>query len=217
MDSEQPPSENPMSPGDDNDGRESGTVWQRLREHLEQTCSGQSESIGEQQLAQRLTDRARALRQRMERPQVEGTQQTFVAFNKQHERYGIALNEVAAVETLEHFTPVPNAPAYIRGVIPWRGSILSLVDLGRLFGKPESGIADLRACIIIDTDGRRLAVVAHEVEEIISVSNEELVPLPDLPGDMAPEWVVGVHDQNRLILRMSEIVKAVGQRLHGVT
>ena len=198
-----------VPPGEDKAG---STVWQQLREQLEQTKSAQSGTVSKQELAQRLADRAQILRQRMVRPQAGGMRQAILTFNKLHERYGILLNEVAAVETLEHFTPVPNAAGFIRGVIPWRGSILSLVDLGVFFGKPESGIADMRACVIVEVAGRKIAVVAHEVEEIISVREEDLAPVPDLPGEIAPEWIIGVHDENRLILRMSEIVKAAGNQ-----
>jgi len=147
----------------------------------------------------------------MARP-ATGPQVTFLAFNKQRERYGILLDEVAAVESLDHFTPVPNAPAYIRGVTPWRGAILSLLDLGRLFGRSESGIADLRACVIVEAAGRRLAVVAHEVEEILSVPTSELTAIPELPNEIAPEWVVGLHDENRLILKMAAITEGIANK-----
>jgi purine-binding chemotaxis protein CheW len=173
---------------------------------LNSVGSGAKDSQG---LAERLAARAKVLRQRMERPGTQGSRITFLAFNKQQERYGILLDDVAAVEALEHFTPVPNAASFIRGVTPWRGSILSLIDLGRLFGRRESGIADLRACVIVESAGRRLAVVAFEVEEIFSVPPSELAIAPDLPGEIALEWVIGIHDENRLILRMSEVMKGI--------
>lgn len=185
----------------------SSDVWQRLREHLEALGSAKPGVTDPKGLAQRLANRAKTLRQRMERPRAEGTQLTFLAFNKQQERYGIPLDDVIAVEALEHFTPVPNAPSFIRGVTPWRGSILSLLDLGRFFGRPESGIADLRGCVVVEAANRRVAVVAHEVEEIISMLETELAAAPDLPGEMAPDWVLGVHDENRLILKMNAILQ----------
>lgn len=160
-------------------------------------------------LAKRLSGRAKALRQRIQRPQIEAASQSYLAFNKKQERYAIPLDEIAAVERLEHFTTLPSAVGFILGVTPWRGSILSLVDLGRLFGRPESGIADLRVCIVVETGSGRLAIVAHEVEEIIRVQGSELAPPPDLPTEIAPEWVIGVHDENRLILRMSEVAKGI--------
>jgi purine-binding chemotaxis protein CheW len=183
------------------------SVWVRLREQMERLDSARPAETDPQGLADRLAARAKQLRQRMERPRAEETRVTFLAFSKQKERYGIPLEEVAAVESLEHFTPVPGVADFIRGVTPWRGSILSLIDLGRLFGRPETGISDLRVCVIVETAGRRLAVVAHEVEEIISVSTSQLPAAPDLPANISPDWIIGVHDENRLILRMHQIVQ----------
>lgn len=184
-------------------------VWQRLNEQMEKLRSQSPAASDPRGLAERLAERARILRRRMERPGTEGSRLTFLAFNKKQERYGILLDDIAAVESLEHFTRVPNAANFIRGVTPWRGSILSLVDLGRLFGRPESGLADLRACVIVETGGRRLAVVAFEVEEIFSVPHADVAAAPDLPGEIAPEWVIGIHDENRLILRMSEVIEGI--------
>lgn len=203
MSSEQEKREQPQAPVD------KPSVWLRLRAHLQQLESQQTDAKDSVALAKRLADRGKVLRQQIQRPQIEAASQTYLAFNKKQERYGIPLNEIAAVELLEHFTTLPNAAGYILGVTPWRGSILSLVDLGRLFGRPESGIADLRVCIVVEVGGRRLAIVAHEMEEIIRVPESELAPPPDLPTEIAPEWIVGVHDENRLILRMSEVMQGI--------
>ena len=49
--------------------------------------------------------------------------------------------------------------------------------------------------------------VAHVVEEILAVPRSDLKTAPDLPGNISPEWVVGVHDDNRLILRTDQILQ----------
>ena len=184
-------------------------VWQRLSKQMAQVeslASGKSDSDG---LKERLAGRAKQFRQRMESPNGDGSRFSFLAFSKQQERYGIPLDHVVAVESLEHFTPVPNSSDYIRGVMPWRGSILSLVDLGRMFGRRETGIADLKAAVIVETDGQRLAFVAYEVEEIFSVFESDLAPAPDLPGRISSDWIMGVHDENRLILRLPALFKGI--------
>lgn len=204
-----PMSSQPQQSADHGQQDIGGDVWQRLRNQLEQTQTGGQGAEDEKIRAQRLADRAKLFRQRLERPLTDRAQQTFLVFNKQQERYGVPLHEVVAVETLEHLTPAPNTAGFIRGVIPWRGSILSLVDLGRLFGRTETGIADVRACVIVEKAGQRLALVAYEVEAIIGVEDSELVQAPDLPAEIAPEWILGVHDENRLILRVSELMKGI--------
>lgn len=184
-------------------------IWQRLQAQMDQLQAEKTGLSNSAELEQRLTERAKLLRQKMERPGLGEARVSFLAFRKHQERYGILLDEVAAVESLDFFTPVPEAPNYIRGVTPWRGFIVSLLDLGHLFGRPEAGITDLKATVIVESAGRRLAVVASQVEEIFAVPESELKPMPDLPANIHPEWVHGVYDQNRLILKMSEIIRGI--------
>jgi purine-binding chemotaxis protein CheW len=122
------------------------------------------------------------------------------------------LENVLEVQTLEQLSTVPNAPAVIRGVIHWRGTILSLVDMSQLFQIPETGIFDVHACVIAEAAGKRLAVAASEVEEILSVPRERVREAPALSSDIDPAWVAGVSEENRLILCMEEIVKHLDQK-----
>jgi purine-binding chemotaxis protein CheW len=102
---------------------------------------------------------------------------------------------------------VPKAPPFLPGVAPWRGSILALVDLGRLFGVAETGLADVHRCIVVEAAGRRVAIVAREVEEIHNVPARLIHPAPELPGNIAPEWVLGVYDEDCLVLRIDQILQ----------
>jgi purine-binding chemotaxis protein CheW len=154
-----------------------------------------------------LAERAKVLERRTETGQPEAAQVSFLAFNKGPQRYGIAISEVIEVETLQQFTPVPGAPDFVPGVINWRGTILSLLDLGKLFQIPETGLADLHACVIVEAAGSRVAVVAGEIEEIVSVPSDQLRPAPERPGDIPADWVAGIHDENRIVLRMDQVLQ----------
>ena len=131
----------------------------------------------------------------------------FLAFNKGGQRYGIAISEIVEVQPFEQYTPVPGAPPFIPGVIHWRGAIISLLDLGQLAGIRESGLVDVRAFVLVESAGRRLGVLAGEVDELYSVPLEELKSPPELAAHVPPEWIVGVHDENRLVLRMDVILR----------
>jgi purine-binding chemotaxis protein CheW len=129
-----------------------------------------------------------------------------LAIHKGRQRYGILVEEVIEVLALDQFCPVPKTPAFLPGVIPWRGNILALLDLGKLLGIPESGIADIHVCLIVEAAGRKLAVVALDVEDILIVPKGEVKPPPELPLDVPPEWILGVHGNDRTIVRMDKIL-----------
>jgi purine-binding chemotaxis protein CheW len=131
----------------------------------------------------------------------------LLTFNSGHERYAIHLRDVVEIQKLEQYSPVPGTPAFIVGVIHWRGSVLTLLDLGRLLGLPEAGIADYHVSIVVEVARTRIALVAREVEEIASVRLDQIRSLPELPNAIPIEWVTGVVDGNRMLLSLAAILR----------
>lgn len=179
----------------------------RLRESIERLATAGQRRADPAALREKLEARAKQLRRRMTTAEPADAPLVLLAFNAGNQRYGIPVSDVIEVQALDYFSPVPGTPSFISGVIHWRGDVLSLLDLGKLFEIPESGIADIHVYLVVEAAGRRVAVVALEVEEIIAAAKSEVKPTPELPGSIPLEWVLGVHDNNRLILRMDQIVR----------
>ncbi|MGE0606719.1 MAG: chemotaxis protein CheW [Pirellulales bacterium] len=184
-----------------------GPVWERLRARLNELSVPQTRQHDPTVLAERLKARAQVLRGRVGSAARGGMPLIFLAFHKGGERYGIPIDDVLEVQILEQFTPIPGTPPFIPGVVHWRGAILALLDLGKLFGIGETGIADTHAFIIVEAGQRRIALITGEVDEILSVPRDEVHPPPALLGGLPPEWVLGVHDENRMILRLNSILR----------
>lgn len=178
-----------------------------MRESMERLAAAGQRRADPRALAEKLAARAKQLRGRMINAEPAAAPLLFLAFNKGKQRYGIPASDVIEVQAMDQFCPVPGTPPFIAGVTHWRGDVLSLLDLSKLFGIPESGLADIHVCLIVEAAGRRVAVVALEVEEIFAVPRSDIKPTPDLPGSIPAEWVLGVHDDNRLILRMDQILQ----------
>jgi purine-binding chemotaxis protein CheW len=181
-------------------------LWSQLRESMGRLAAVGRRDSDPAALAQRLEARARLLRGRMLTEHAAEAPLMVLAFHKGRQRYGILVEEVIEVLALDQFCPVPKTPAFLPGVIPWRGNILALLDLGKLLGIPESGIADIHVCLIVEAAGRKLAVVALDVEDILIVPKGEVKPPPELPLDVPPEWILGVHGNDRTIVRMDKIL-----------
>jgi purine-binding chemotaxis protein CheW len=180
-------------------------VWERLRERLEQMRAALGRKSDPEARAKKLSNRAKLVRRQVGTAEPVSVPLDFLAVTKGRERYGIPVEYVLEVQALDHFSPVPGAPAFIRGVVHWRGAILALLDLTRLFEVAETGLSDLHSFVVVEAAGKRLAVAASQVEDIVAVPRDRLQTAPELPRKIAPEWVIGVHDDNRLILKIDEI------------
>ena len=87
----------------------------------------------------------------------------LLVFHRAGERFGIALDRVAAVLTVAIVTPLPGADAPVRGVVAWRGRPIAVYDLA-------DGRAPVPASapIVIVGDWRRaVALLADAVDEVV--------------------------------------------------
>jgi purine-binding chemotaxis protein CheW len=186
---------------------ETGNVFDRVRQRIDAMRGADRGQADPEALAGKLAERARVLRGRIGTAEPAGPQISLLTFCHGPQRYGIPISDIIEVQPLRDYTPVPGAPRFIPGVIHWRGAILSLVDLVKLFGIAESGLVDERSCVVVEAAGRRAGILAGEVEDLVTAPLAEVKAAPELPADVPPEWVVGVYDANRLVLCVLQILQ----------
>jgi purine-binding chemotaxis protein CheW len=174
---------------------------------MDEMVASHGEETSSVKLAEKLAARAKILRRRVDVAAGVRDNRTLVFFKRGQQRYGLPIEDILGVHSLDQFAPVPGAPSFLPGVIHWRGVLLTLLDLERLLDVPEAGLPDLRMCLVVEAADTRIAVVASEIEDIVSVPADLLKPAPELPGELGSAWVLGVYDANRLILCMEELLR----------
>ena len=83
------------------------------------------------------------------------TVEPYVLFSLDGTAYAIASTDVQRMEMVEKVTPVPNAPAYVDGVVFSRGKVVPAVNLRRRFGF-ERADYDLKTRMIVVAHADRL-------------------------------------------------------------
>lgn len=78
--------------------------------------------------ARAMAQRTRALAAPARDPAI-ATRGRLLVFTRAGERFGVALDRVAAVVTVGAVTPVPGADAPVRGIVAWRGRPVAVYDL----------------------------------------------------------------------------------------
>ena len=181
-------------------------VFERLQRRLAQMQSERGSTDSTEGLAQKLAKRAQALRDQLVDDKLAGPQMSILTFRQGTRQFGIPVANVIEVQPLCDYTPVPGAPHFVAGVVHWRGAIISLLDLGKLFHFHASGLVDDAAFLVVEVAGRRVGVVASELEELRTIAMSEIKAAPDLASEIPTEWIVGVCDQVRLILSLDQIL-----------
>jgi purine-binding chemotaxis protein CheW len=102
----------------------------------------------------------------------------LVTFRLGEELYGVRIEEVLEVLPCGQVRTVPNAPAFVLGVIELRDLVIPVVDLHARLGLPEPD-AGRRRILVLDV-GRRLGVVVDDIAGVVWVERRRIEDLPDL-------------------------------------
>ncbi|MBP2291334.1 chemotaxis protein CheW [Azospirillum rugosum] len=121
--------------------------------------------------------------------------EAFVVFRLAGAEYGLP---VAAVQEVlrrpDAPTPLPNAPDFVRGVMPLRGGVLPLIDQRRLLRLPEGGEGAQARVVVIAAGSARAGLLVDGMTGIVNVPEDRI--------DAAP---VVSQAQSRLIRRVAAL------------
>lgn len=100
----------------------------------------------------------------------------YLSFRLGQEEFGVKIDTIKEINTMLEITPIPDAPAFVKGVVNLRGRVVPVVDLGLKLGLQELTNND-RTCIIIaevNGDQGPIGVVADSVSDITHINGEEI-------------------------------------------
>lgn len=117
----------------------------------------------------------------------------YVTFLLGAESFGIALHQVEEIIELPPVTKVPDAPEYVLGVICLRDQVLPLVDLSEILSIEQGPGERRREMVVLLTFGTaKIGVVVDEIQEILRVEEEQILPPPQTLSDLEREHLEGI-------------------------
>lgn len=135
----------------------------------------------------------------------DGTNQ-YLTFELDGEIFALGIAKVREVLDFTTVTRVPRMPAFIRGVINLRGSVVPVVDMRLKFGLPPAD-QTINTCIIIveiDVDGEQVALgaLADSVKEVVELDGSDIESAPRIGTRLNTDFILGMgrRDDRFLIL-----------------
>jgi purine-binding chemotaxis protein CheW len=121
----------------------------------------------------------------------------YLTFRLGRESYGISVLRIREIIRNVEVTPVPQMPAYVKGVINLRGKIIPIVDLRKKFD-----LADIRdtdqTCIVVvqvrQTSGVNalMGLLVDAVEEVVNFAAGDIEETPNFGGSLDTEYILGM-------------------------
>ena len=121
-----------------------------------------------------------------------GKVQELIAFRIAGQEFAIDVLSIREIRGFTPATPLPQAPAFVRGVINLRGTVLPIVDLAARLGYPAAEPTSRYAIIVVEIGRQLIGLLVEGVSDIISVAGERVQPTPDVGSELSKRFLKGV-------------------------
>jgi purine-binding chemotaxis protein CheW len=125
--------------------------------------------------------------------------------------------DVFSVErVLRYVAPnaVPDMPAWIAGVIDYRGAVVPVIDLRRRIGLPADERPATARILVLSTSDGWVGAIVDAVLEVASVAASHISPPPALFRGLASEFMRGithVRDQLVVVLEVDRVLSSTAR------
>ncbi|MBD2459511.1 purine-binding chemotaxis protein CheW [Oscillatoria sp. FACHB-1407] len=100
--------------------------------------------------------------------------QSYLLFELGYACYGISTSAVQELFFLPEVTPIPEAPAFMVGVINLRGHILPIVDLHRRLGQQSLPYQLTDSIIVVQWQTQRVGLLVNQIYEVQAIADEQI-------------------------------------------
>lgn len=116
----------------------------------------------------------------------------YLTFLLGEEVFALDIRSVREIIQYVPMTAVPLMPAFVRGVINLRGTVLPIIDLGARLGFPIAEPTARHAIIVAQIGTQVVGLLVEGVSDIFTVSEDVIQPTPDVASETAKRFVRGV-------------------------
>ena len=125
----------------------------------------------------------------------------YILFSVAGTTYALPSQQVAHVEMIEQITRVPNAAAFVDGVVFSRGQVVPAINMRVRFGF-ERAERDLRTrLLVVQTGGRSVGLLVDACREFLTIPAASVQPPGDGLSGVGTRYISGIATLNdRLIV-----------------
>ncbi|NLN60393.1 MAG: purine-binding chemotaxis protein CheW [Deltaproteobacteria bacterium] len=139
----------------------------------------------------------------------------YLTFSLDAEEYGIEILKVKEIVGMMNITRIPQAPAYIKGVVNLRGKVIPVVDLRLKFGLDAMDYTE-RTCIIVveilaGDKNMAVGVIVDSVSEVINIRGNDIQETPAFGGHVNTDYILGMAKTNggvKILLDIDRILSS---------
>jgi purine-binding chemotaxis protein CheW len=120
----------------------------------------------------------------------------YLTFSLAGEEYGIGILKVKEIIGLMAITPIPQTPAYVKGVINLRGKVIPVIELRSKFSMESIAYTE-RTCIIVvevKSGDRKIlmGIIVDSVSEVRNIKPGGIEDTPSFGAKTQTDYILGM-------------------------
>lgn len=116
----------------------------------------------------------------------------LIAFRVGQQEFCIDVMMVREVRGWAKATTLPRSPAYVKGVINLRGSVLPIIDLSLRLGMGGVNPTERNVVIVVQIESRQVGILVDAVSDILTTQKSNIQPAPELTSNLIKNFIKGL-------------------------
>jgi purine-binding chemotaxis protein CheW len=116
----------------------------------------------------------------------------LLTFQLGEQEYGIQILEAHEVVGLMKIDPVPQTPAFMKGIINLRGKIIPVIDLRSKFDMLDIASSKETCIIVVAIGGKLTGIIVDFLVGVLTIEESDFENTPQLGENIRTEFIIGM-------------------------
>ncbi|MHB8578583.1 MAG: chemotaxis protein CheW [Ignavibacteriaceae bacterium] len=131
----------------------------------------------------------------------------LVSFMIQNEEFAIDILFVQEINRMLQITKVPNAPAFVSGVVNLRGRVIPVIDLRKKLGMEAKQHDKNTRIVVVEVKEKTVGFIVDAVKEVLRIPASITEPPPELVTGINSEFIMAVGKLEDRLITLIDIEK----------
>jgi purine-binding chemotaxis protein CheW len=139
-----------------------------------------------------------------------GPAHQYLTFTLGSEEYGVEILQIQEIKGYSPLTPLPTAPAFVKGVLNLRGTIVPILDLRAKFGLPAAEATPVTVIVVVQVQGKTMGFLVDAVSDVLTVAGGQIQPAPDCHGQLDTRCFTGLAQTGEKLVILLDLEQVLG-------
>jgi purine-binding chemotaxis protein CheW len=129
----------------------------------------------------------------------------YLTFTLDGEEYAVDILRVQEIRGYSSVTSIPNSPAYVKGVMNLRGTVVPVFDMRLKFGMESRAYDRFTVIVVVNVGARVVGLIVDSVSDVLNIPADAIEPTPDLGAGVDTTIMQGIARTNDRLVTLLDI------------